>query len=99
MPIQYATGTTAVIQYDGSNSAELVTIFEGLAGTEADIQSETGGVLSLEVTYWEGGGNVVGVGTPIMTPLTIETDDWVTVDIYPTLIPAADFAERWILKL
>lgn len=98
MPIQYATPASPVIQYDGTNSAELVAAFGTLASSSAEIQSEADGILTLNVTYWEGGGNEVGVGTPYPALLTIPTGGWVMVYEWPSVIPAAEFAERWILK-
>lgn len=89
MAIVYAAKGLPVIQYDGTNSADVVTAFETVNAAlemEASIVSEIAGVLVIEGTYSTSGP---------AGPFTLNTDDWLNMR-EGDVIPDAVFQSQWI---
>ena len=82
----YATPTEFVIQYDGTNSAALLASLNASGACVAALVSESAGVLVVSIDNWDHVENA-----------TFHTGDWMRPSDQP-VIPAAVFAERWIVK-
>lgn len=95
MTIHHALRAVAVVQYDGTNSAEITAAIDATEGMDfARVVSETGGTLVLEWSFAGGAANTGGEGVE-----TAHTGDWVQFQVgWVTVIPAAQFAEQWIIK-
>lgn len=93
MPDTYAALAEKVVQYDGTNSAEILAAMnDAYFSIETTLTGDVGGVLTLlAVTFggpYQGGGEFEFV---------VQSGDWVRPR-GPEIIPAATFAERWIVK-
>ncbi len=93
MPEIFAVPAVRVVQYDGTNSAEIIDAMDG-SYTEmvTTLTSEAAGVLTLYSV--SNGGSSQGGGE---FELVMQTGDWMRPD-GPEVISAAVFAERWIVK-
>lgn len=93
--IQFAARAQSVIQYDGSNSAEIVSEIEAAAvysGTQVTVTGESGGVLALHL-------NMTTYMPPTEYDTAVNVGDWVSLnDGYIEVIAGAEFSLRYIVK-
>lgn len=91
---KYAVRAYKVIQYDGTNSADIISYITSFVGMSATIVSQSGGVLTLHAlctpgfpVNWEG-------------DVTVNTNDWVfCVNEMVQVVTNADFSGQWVTKL
>jgi hypothetical protein len=93
MPVIFAALAVRVVQYDGTNSAEMIAAMDdSYAELVTTLISEAAGVLTLYTVF--NGGSLQGGGE---FDLVLQVGDWLRPD-GPEVIPAATFAEQWIAK-
>jgi hypothetical protein len=90
--MDYAYPFIPVTQYDGTNSATVISDAEAQPQiVNASITSETGGVLVIDIEYDDGTGTQ-------HYPHTLNTGDWLTLNGEGSVVSSADFAQSWALK-
>jgi hypothetical protein len=93
MPVIFAVQAVRMIQYTGSNSADLIAAMDNsYAELVTTLISEAAGVLTLYTVF--NGGSRQGGGE---FDLVLQVGDWLRPD-GPEVVRAATFAEQWIVK-
>lgn len=95
MAVQWAAGCAKYLQYDGTNSAEVVSEIEAdgaSSSTDVTIISETGGVLTIRIEQ-------PGYLPPRDDEVMINEGDWIYLNGgYAYVILSAVFSEQYIVK-